>query len=207
MIGSQTIGNLIGDEDKLKAGLKRNLELGQKFVACYWPWVAEAKGQKIDDWKVVADNLNKGGAICKKEGIQLLYHNHDFEFYPVEGQVPFDVLLPLLDSSVGIELDLYWITKGGKSAVEYLKKYPGRYPVLHVKDMPGDIVCGNGPTDFGKLTDKDFAPVGSGVIDFSEIFKVNKISGAKHFIVENDKPADPKECIELSAKYLRAVKF
>ena len=137
----------------------------------------------------------------------MIYHNHDFEFFPVEGQVPFDVLVPLLDPAVGIELDLYWTVKGGKSPVEYLKKYPGRYPVLHVKDMPADIKCGETPTVFELLTDKDFAPIGSGKIDFAEIFRTNSISGAKHFIVENDKPADPKQCLELSGKYLRSLTF
>jgi len=207
MIGSANMQALIGDESRLKATLKRSLDLGQKFVACYWPWTDDGQNKKIDDWKKVADNLNKGGAICKKEGLQLIYHNHDLEFYPVEGQIPFDAMMPLLDTAVGIELDLYWITRSGKSAVEYLKKYPGRYPVLHVKDMPGNVKCGEGLTDFSTLTDKDFAPIGSGVIDFAEIFRTNRISGAKHFIVENDKPADPKECVELSGKYLRALRF
>ena len=207
VIGSAGMANLIGDESALKANLKRNLDLGQKFVACYWPWAGEAKGKKIDDWKEVADNLNKGGRICHSEGIQLIYHNHDFEFYPVENQIPFDVLLPLLDPVVGIELDLYWITKGGKSAVEYLKKYPGRYPVLHVKDMPADVNCGIAPTDFALLTEKDFAPIGGGVINFPEIFKTNGISGARHFMVESDKPGDTAEFLELSGKYLSSLKF
>ena len=207
VIGSASIQLLLGDESELKTRLGKAVELGQKYAACYWPWPGEAKGQKIDDWKVVADNLNKGGAICKSEGLQLIYHNHDFEFFPVEGQIPYDVLVSNLDTAVGLELDLYWIVKGGKSPVEYLKKYPGRYPVLHVKDMPADVKCGVAPTDFGKLTDKDFAPIGSGKIDFAEIFKTNSISGAKHFIVENDKPADPKECLELSGKYLKSLNF
>ena len=207
VIGSQGMANLIGDDSRLKTSLKANLDLGQQFVACYWPWVGEAKGQKIDDWKVVADNLNRGGAICKSEGIQLVYHNHDFEFYPVEGKIPFDVLVPALDPAVGIELDLYWIVKGGKSPVEYLKKYPGRYPVLHVKDMPKDVKCGLGPTNFDLLSEKDFSPIGSGAINFAEIFKTNSISGAKHFMVEADKPGDMATFLELSAKYLSTVNF
>ena len=207
VVGSANMAALIGDESRLRTNFQNNLALGQKFVTCYWPWAAEAKGQKIDDWKEVADNLNRGGATCKSEGLQLIYHNHDFEFLPVEGQIPFDVLMQHLDPSVGIQLDLYWITKGGQSAVEYLKKYPGRYPVLHLKDMPAGIVCGKEPTDFGKLTEEDFAPIGSGIVDFPEIFKTNGISGAKHFIVESDKPGDTAEFLELSAKYLSALKF
>ena len=207
VICSAPIQLLIGDESELKTRLERALELGQKYAACHWPWPGEIKGQKLDDWKVVADNLNRGSAICKSEGLQLIYHNHDFEFYPVEGQIPFDFLVSNIDTAIGLELDLYWIVKGGKSPVEYLKKYPGRYPALHVKDMPADVKCGVAPTDFGKLTEKDFAPIGSGSIDFAEIFKTNSISGAKHFIVENDKPVDPAQCLELSGKYLSSLRF
>ena len=207
VIGSANIQSLIGDESALKTNLERAVNIGQKYVACYWPWPDEAQGQKIDDWKVVADNLNRGGRICHSQGVQLIYHNHDFEFYSVEGQIPFDVLLPALDPVVGIELDLYWIVKGGKSPVEYLKKYPGRYPVLHVKDMPADVKCGIAPTVFSELTEKDFTPIGSGVVNFPEIFKTNSISGAKHFIVEADKPGDTANFLEQSGKYLSAVRF
>jgi len=207
LIGSANIQSLIGDESELKTNLERALNIGQKYVACYWPWPG-SPGTTIDEWKVVADNLNRGGRICHSEGIQLIYHNHDFEFYPIEDHIPFDVLLPLLDPVVGIELDLYWIVKGGKSAPEYLTKYPGRYPVLHVKDMPADVKCGVAPTDFSTLTESDFAPIGSGVIDFPEIFKTNNISGAKHFMVEADKPpGGTAEFLELSAKYLSKVSF
>jgi len=205
--GSVSMANLIGDETLLKTSLARSLALDHKYVHCTWPWIREIQGKKIDDYKVVADNLNRGGKICQSEGIQLLYHNHDFEFYSLEGQMPFEVLMAGLDSSVGIELDTYWCAKGGSSCVEYLKKYPGKYPILHIKDMPANVVCGKGPTDFSKLTDDDFCPIGSGVIDWPEIFKTNSISGAKYFIVEADKPGNIATFLELSAKYLLSVKF
>jgi len=194
LIGSTPMVNMT-DETKLKADIKRCLDLGQKFIVCYWPWTADGQGNKIDDWKKVAENLNKGGAICKKEGIKLLYHNHDIEFRVTEGQMPFDLLMTQLDPAlVAIELDLYWITKGGQSAVEYIKKYPGRFPVFHVKDM-------------NNQTDKDFACVGSGCIDFAAIFKLNGTAGAKHFIVEHDKPENPEACVSSSVKYLSNLRF
>jgi len=206
VIGSAEMAVVI-NEDRLKTTIKNAQDQGRKYLACYWPWIGVNKGQKIDDWKEVADNLNKGAAVCKREGITLIYHNHDMEFYPVEGQIPFDVMMSQLDPAVDIELDLYWITKSGKSAEEYLNKYPGRYPVLHVKDMPADIKRGTGLTDFGKLTEKDFAAIGSGSIDFASIFKLNSISGAKHFIVESDKPGDFPTFLESSAKYLLSLRF
>ncbi len=170
-------------------------ELEKKYIVCYWPWTDDGQNKKADDWKQVADNLNKGGAICKREGLKLLYHNHDLEFYPTEGEMPFDILMSNLDPDcVDIELDLYWITKGNQSAIEYIKKYPGRYPVFHVKDMD-------------KTPDRSFECVGEGIIDFPSIFKLNDIAGAKHFIVEHDKPSDPEQCIRTAADYLLNVKF
>lgn len=183
------------NEAALKDDIKKCRDLGQKYMVCYWPWTDDGQNKKLDHWKQVAANLNQGGAICKKEGIQLLYHNHDIEFRITEGQIPFDILMQSLDPAlVNIELDLYWISKVGQSAVDYIKKYPGRYPVFHVKDM-------------NNTTDKDFACVGSGCIDFPAIFKLNKIAGANHFIVEHDKPGDPEACVVSSAKYLSGLTF
>ncbi|MDR2499007.1 MAG: sugar phosphate isomerase/epimerase, partial [Tannerellaceae bacterium] len=125
----------------------------------------------------------------------LIYHNHDIEFKSTEGQLPFDVLLPALDPEyVNIELDLYWIAKGNSSAEEYIQKYPGRYPVFHVKDMD-------------RTTDRSFACVGDGIINFPSIFKLNSVAGVKHFIVEHDRPANPEDCVKRSAEYLKNLRF
>ncbi|MDR2042169.1 MAG: sugar phosphate isomerase/epimerase [Tannerella sp.] len=182
------------NREQLKSDIRACQERGQKYIACYWPWTDEGKNKQLDDWKRVADSLNRGGDICHREDIQLIYHNHDIEFNHTEDRIPFDTLMEHLDPSlVGIELDLYWITKGGQSAVDYIRKYPGRYPVFHLKDMkPGD---------------RDFACVGSGCIDFPEIFKLNDVAGVKHFIVEHDRPENPKDCITSSAAYLLNVRF
>ena len=206
MIGSAGMAVLL-DEEKLKTTIETSLKQGKEYLACYWPWLDENKQDSIDGWKEVADHLNIGGAVCKREGITLIFHNHDMEFYPVEGQIPFDVMMSNLDPAVGIELDLYWIYKSGVSVEEYLQKYPGRYPVLHVKDIPADIKLGTGRTVFGDLTENDFTCVGCGSIDFASIFKLNSISGAKHFMVEADKPGNVATFLELSAKYLRELRF
>ena len=185
----------MNDPKKLKEDILACKKLGQKYIVCYWPWTDDGQNKKLDDWKKVADNLNKGGAICKKEGLKLLYHNHDIEFRITEGQIPFDTLMPNLDPSlVNIEFDLYWITKGDQSAENYIRKYPGRYPVYHIKDMD-------------KTASRDFACAGDGCIDFPSIFKLNKQAGVKHFIVEHDNPEDPEQCITSSAKYLLNLKF
>jgi sugar phosphate isomerase/epimerase len=185
----------MNDTERLMGNIKSCHELNKEYIVCYWPWTDDGQNKKADDWKRVADNLNKGGEICKKEGLKLLYHNHDLEFYPTEGQMPFDIVVPALNPEyVNIEFDLYWITKGNQSAVEYIKKYPGRYPVFHVKDMD-------------HTSDRSFEYVGKGIIDFPSIFRLNDVAGAKHFIVEHDNPADPEACIKAAASFLKRVKF
>ena len=194
VLGSTSMAAM-NDSKKLQEDILACKELGQKYIVCYWPWTDDGQNKTLDDWKKVANNLNKGGAICKKEGLKLLYHNHDIEFRTTGGQMPFDTLMSNLDPSlVNIELDLYWITKGGQSPVDYIKKYSGRYPVFHVKDMD-------------KTENRDFACVGDGRIDFPSIFKINHLAGVKHFIVEHDKPENPEQCITTSAKYLLNLRF
>jgi len=193
LIGSTSMAAM-NDTELLASDIAKCKALGQEFIACYWPWTDDGQNKLLDDWKQVAANLNRGGAFCRKEGVKLIYHNHDIEFRLTEGKIPFDTLMAELDPAlVGIEFDLYWITKGGQSAVEYIRKYPGRYPVFHVKDM--------------RESDRDFACVGSGCIDFPAIFKLNATAGVKHFIVEHDQPEDPKSCIESSAQYLLQLRY
>jgi sugar phosphate isomerase/epimerase len=194
LIGSTSM-QAMDNTEQLKKDIENCQLLDKKYIVCYWPWTDDRQNKKLDDWKKVAEKLNKGGEICKKNGLPLLYHNHDIEFKLTEGKIPFDTLMANLNKNyVNIELDLYWITKGEQSAVEFIKKYPGWFPVFHVKDM--DHTSG-----------KSFACVGEGRIDFAEIFKLNKIAGAKHFIVEHDHPVNPRDCITTSARYLSGLRF
>jgi len=183
------------DTELLKKDIEHCQSLGKKYIVNYWPWTDDGRNKKLDDWKRVAEKLNKGGEICKKNGLRLLHHNHDIEFKLTEGKIPFDTLMDNLDKNyVNIELDLYWITKGDRSAIKYIRKYPGRFPVFHVKDMD-------------HTNEKDFACLGKGRIDFPEIFKLHKTAGVKHYIVEHDHPVDPKDCITIAARYLSELRF
>jgi len=212
VIGSVGLSAIV-NEEMLKPVIERAQAIGQKFLACYWPWMQVGQfpaSVTIDDWKTVADNLNKGANLIKRGGLQLIFHNHDMEFMPINGQVPFDIMMAGLDPSIGIELDVYWVTRAGKDPVEYIKKYPGRYPVIHVKDMPAVVTPAPGERIVAgtPVTEADFAVIGSGVVDFPAIFRHNDIAGAKHFIVEADRPPGGiPSFLELSAKYLRELRF
>lgn len=183
------------DKQQLMKDIKACQELEQEYIICYWPWTDGGENKTLDDWKQVAENLNQGGALCEKEGLKLLFHNHDIEFRPTEGQLPFDTLVPALDPAlVNIELDLYWVNKGNQEPETFIRKYPGRFPIFHVKDM-------------AKTTDRSFAYVGEGCIDFPSVFRLNEIAGVKHFIVEHDQPENPELCILAAANYLSALTF
>jgi len=160
-------------------------ELGQKYVNC--AYLTEGERKSIDDYKKYVDLFNKSGEVAKKAGLQFGYHNHDFEFKKMDGQLPYDLIASTDPELVKLELDMYWIVKAGLDPVDLFKKYPGRFPLWHVKDM-----------DKG---DQSFAEVGTGSIDFKKIFDARKIAGMKHFFVEQDMAKRPPvEAIEISFK-------
>ena len=178
-------------EQKLDWLLETATTLGHKYVVC--PWLSPEMRSTIDSYKKLAASFNKIGEACHKAGVQFAYHNHDFEFETVEGQIPFDVLLAETDPKfVQIELDLYWIAKAGKDTLAYFDKAPGRYALCHVKDMDAD----------GKMMD-----VGNGKIDFGKIFAQAQKAGLKHFIVEHDNPGDPLQSVAASIQHLKTLKF
>ncbi len=128
----------------------------------------------LDDYKFVCDNLNKGGEMCNKYGLRLNYHNHDFEFAKIDGQVPFDMMLSKVDPKlVGIELDLYWTVFAGMNPMDYFMKYPGRFEQWHIKDMD-------------KTDRKRNAIAGTGSIDFKALLAHADHAGLKHWYMEHD---------------------
>lgn len=167
--------------------------LGQKYMVCAYLFPAERT--KIDDYKEFADLFNKSAELCKKAGMQFCYHNHDFEFKELDGQLPFDLLLSKTDAKlVQIELDLYWATFANQDPVALFKKHPGRFPLWHVKDME-------------KTAERAFAPVGTGSIDFQRIFNARKTAGMTHYFVEQDVcKIPPLEAIAISYKNVGKLK-
>jgi sugar phosphate isomerase/epimerase len=168
--------------------------IGQKYMVCAYLFPDERK--TLDQYKQHIDLFNKAAETCKKAGIQFAYHNHDFEFQAVEGQIPYDLILKGTDPKlVQMELDLYWATFAGIDPVELFKKSPGRYPLWHVKDME-------------KSAERSFAEVGTGSIDFQRLFNAQKTAGLKHFFVEQDqtKVNPPLKAIEVSYGNLRKLK-
>lgn len=181
-----------GWEENWKVAVEDAKAVGQEFIVI--PWLEEQYRKSADNFKKIALGLNKAGEICKKMGMKLAYHNHDFEFAPVEGQTGFDIYLQHTDPKlVYFEMDLYWVTKAGKDPIALFKKYPGRFAMWHIKDMD-------------KTPQKNFTEVGNGVIDFKKIFTYAKQSGMKYFFVEQDQcPGPPLESTAKSIAYLKKI--
>jgi len=176
--------------EKLDTVIQTAKAVGHQYIVC--PWLAPAD-RTLEKYKAHAALFNKVGEACQKAGIQFAYHNHDFEFETVDGKIPYDVLLAETDPKlVQMELDLFWIKKGGQDTLAYFAKHPGRFPLCHVKDM----------TDDQKMVD-----VGQGKIDFAAIFAQAKQAGLKHYFVEHDNPDDPLQSITASCRYLKSLKF
>jgi sugar phosphate isomerase/epimerase len=187
----------------LKSGWDRHIdevkELGANYVVCAFLQPQERKS--LDDYKRISELFNKAGEQCKKAGLQLCYHNHNFEFTKFDGVLAFDELLRDTDPQLlKIELDCYWMTRAGHDPVEYFSKYPGRYPVLHIKDMkPGQQPT----TDLTKGSNA-FTEVGRGSIDWKRIFAAAPQAGVTHYFVEQDICSLPVlESIKISYDYLK----
>jgi sugar phosphate isomerase/epimerase len=181
--------------DALGANWTRTLDdaeiLGHDYLVV--AWLDEKDRSSLDALRATIAKFNSAGEEAQKRGIGFAYHNHDFEFKKIDDRMPYDVLLAECDpDNVLFEMDLYWITKGGQDPVAYFDKYPGRFPMVHVKDMGAD----------GGMVD-----VGKGHIDWARIFSKHDDAGIQHYFVEHDEPADPMATVAESYRYLRALRF
>lgn len=182
-VGTLSTGWEMAVEDAAKAK--------QEFMVI--AWLAPEERKSLDDYKRVCELMNTQNEVCRKAGIKLSYHNHDFEFVALEDQIPYDLMLKELDPSISMELDLYWINFAGFDALEYFKKHPGRFDQWHVKDRD--------KVDTSKQTD-----VGSGSIDFKPIFAAAGQSGLKHFYLEQEFFVGPQlDSITKGYKYLESI--
>jgi sugar phosphate isomerase/epimerase len=164
--------------------------IGMKYLIC--PYKGPQKS--IDDFKKIADEFNQKGEICKKNGIRFAYHNHDYSFKAVEGQIPEDVMLAATNpATVDFEMDIYWVVTAGADPVAYMKKYKSRFRLGHVKDR------------IKNATETDAScTLGEGSIDYPSILKQAKAYGMEYFIVEQERYDNTTEMdsAKADAKYM-----
>jgi sugar phosphate isomerase/epimerase len=167
---------------------------GGKYLVC--PDINSSIRTTIDHYSAAADDFNKAGELCKKYGIRFAYHNHDFEFAPINDIVPYHHLLSRTDPAlVQMELDLYWLEKAMQPVDFLFERFPGRFPLVHVKDM--------------RAGTRETVEVGAGTIRFKDIFARSKQAGIQHYFVEQDnfEGGDPMKSVKASLDYLKKLRF
>jgi len=171
-------------------------EVGMKYLIC--PYIGPQKS--MDDWKRVTDRFNECGTICKKEGIRFAYHNHAYSFKAFSGQIPHDFIMDNTDpDTVDHEMDIYWVVTGGADPIDYLKKYPNRFRLCHVKDRMKNA-------GEERMASCD---LGTGIIDYPKILKVAQETGMQYYIMEQERyeNSTPLESAAAGAEYLKKIVF
>ncbi|MBO9585761.1 MAG: sugar phosphate isomerase/epimerase [Flavobacterium sp.] len=172
--GHYNLGSFLydGNTEELISSIEAAKILKNEFLTV--PWIDEPFRRNIEDYKKIAARVNEAAKMCKKEGLKLAYHNHDFEFKKYNGTTGFDILLNETDKDlVFFELDLYWVVHSGNDPLQLFKENPGRFKMWHVKDKD-------------KKNNDLNTEVGSGTIDFKPLFAAAKKSGMIHFFVEQE---------------------
>lgn len=168
---------------------------------CVQPWINN-EDRSVEKYKKMVADWNKVGEIMKDVGIQFAYHNHNFEFKPVDGLVPYyDIFLKEMDANlITMELDVYWATKAGQDPVKMFAKYPGCFQLFHFKDGMKET-----EPSFDVLKN-DITSVGEGYIDFKRIYDKRRDAGMKYLFVEDDTQGKgkPFEGIKTSINYINA---
>ena len=196
-----------------RAVLSQYAQIGCKFVAV--PYLTPEYRPGTDLFPEVIENVKKIGKTAKELGMQLLYHNHDFEFIKLDGKYALDILYDEVPAEyLQTELDVCWVNIGGEDPAKYLKKYAGRAPVVHLKDFYGERsedmyeLIGIEKKTPKKPGNFEFRPVGSGLQDFPAILEAAERAGSEWLVVEQDEPSmslTPLECAKKSIDYLKSL--
>ena len=172
-------------------------EIGMNYLLC--PYLGPQKS--IDDFKRFAESFNQKGEICKKHGIRFGYHNHDYSFAALDGQLPQDVMMQNTDKNlVDFEMDIYWVVTAGQDPIAWIDKYPGRFKLSHIKDRKKGA----------SSSERDVSvELGTGSIDFKKILNEAGKKGMEYYIVEQEAyvNTNPIAAAKADADYLKNFKI
>ena len=192
-LGMKMISSHCNIENDFEKKAADAASIGMKYLIC--PYLGPQK--TIDDFKRKIDVFNKCGDICKKNGIRFAYHNHDYSFKELEGQIPQDVMMQNTNAdTVDFEMDMYWVVTAGVDPIAYMSKYKNRFRLCHVKDREKNATGGDASCILGE-----------GSINYATILKSARKYGMKYFIVEQEKYTNstPMESAKADAMYMKAV--
>ena len=188
--GMKLVAGHVHLDDRWEETMDQAMESGQEYlIVSSMP----SRGQTIDNYKSVAMKFNQAGEMCRKNKLKFGYHNHAYEFEADKGMILFDILMDQTDPKlVHMELDLGWVVAAGRNPLEYFEKYPGRFPLWHLKDMS---IKEQTSTEFGK-----------GDLDIPMVMMAAEKSGVKHIFIEQEEYAStPRESMMHNMQYLRKI--
>ncbi len=185
-----------------KAAAEDASRLGLKYMVV--PYLQPAERGGLDFYRGFADKLNRAGEVCRARGLKLCYHHHAFEFKPIDGQLPLEVLMERTDKGlVNLEVDVFWVSVAGKDPVKMFERYSGRVPLVHLKDEAKNT---SQEFDERKVPPEAFKEIGNGVLDIPGILRAAAKAGVEHYFVEQDHcQNDPVASLELSYRNLRKI--
>jgi sugar phosphate isomerase/epimerase len=172
-------------------------EIGLKYLIA--PWLGPQKS--LDDYKKAADTFNQCGDICKKHGLKFAYHNHGYSFEKMDNQYPQDIMMQNTNpDTVDYEMDIYWVAVPEEDPEAWLRKYPNRWKLVHVKDRDKTA----------PKTEADASvDLGTGRLDFKKILKTARETGVEYFIVEQEKYTNstPLKSAQVDAEYMKGLRI
>ena len=180
--------------DRWKKAVENAKIVGQNYIIN--PWMNEPDRKTADSVKHLVDAYNKAAEYAHAQGLKFAYHNHNFEFNEVEGKKIYDYLLDGCDKNlVDFEMDIYWVVFANQNPIDWMEKHPGRFKLVHVKDM-------------AKTEKRESIEVGNGSIDFNKIFEHKKTAGIEYYIVELEAyVTTPMQGVDLCLQNLKKLKF
>lgn len=173
---------------------------GAKYVMC--AWVPHNGAFTIDDANKAIDIFNKAGKVLHDNGISFCYHAHGYEFGPYQNGTLFDYMAQKMNPAyANFEMDVFWVKHPGQEPIALLKKYPGRFPLMHLKDRkPG--TPGN---QEGRAADESNVVLGAGDVGIAEIMKAAKQYGVKYYFIEDESPHSMEQ-VPQSLAFLKGLK-
>jgi len=192
-----------GKEDDLARAIDQVKKWGFEYAV--FPYLPPAERGGLEKIRVLVEKLNRAGEKCRAAGLTFCYHNHAFEFEPMDGTTGFQVMMDGLDTKLcGFEIDCFWVSVAGHDPVELLGKLKGRVPLVHLKDKPAGF-----PVMYKESVDRaTFKEVGKGSIDWKAVLRAADKAEVKHYFVEQDQtPGDPIDSLRASYGYLSKLDY
>ena len=196
-LGMNMLASHVNVKENFEAKAGQAAEIDLKYLIDPY----EGPQKSLDDFKRMAERFNRYGEICKSNGLRFAYHNHDYSFKELEGEIPQKILLENTDPElVDFEMDIYWVVTAGADPEEYLKNYPGRFRLGHIKDRIKNAEA----TETNASTE-----LGAGSINYAGVIRTAQANGMEYFIAEQERFDEraPLQSSERNARYLKDLKI